>query len=87
MGAFLLPNQEILVIHVAISRIGLRLSGKIGAEEEDGWLFETSDLQPEREIGRRWIFFIFFGRNPLISPDSEKKMKRNESNFAFISLH
>jgi hypothetical protein len=31
-------------------------------------------------------FFIFFGRNILKSPNSEKFMKINESNFAFISL-
>jgi hypothetical protein len=30
---------------------------------------------------------IFIGRNPLKSPDSEKKMKGNENNFPFISFH
>jgi hypothetical protein len=31
--------------------------------------------------------FDFFARNPLTSPDSEKKMKRNESNFACFFFH
>ena len=31
-------------------------------------------------------FSNFFARNPLKSPDSEKKMKANESNFSFICL-
>ena len=31
-------------------------------------------------------FQIFSARNPLKSPDSEKKMKANESDFSFICL-
>jgi len=30
---------------------------------------------------------IFIGHNPLKSPDSEKKMKGTENNFAFVSFH
>jgi len=40
-----------------------------------------------RDLTRRGIFFIFFGCNPLKSPDSEKLMKANESNFPFICFH
>jgi len=31
-------------------------------------------------------FFVFFGHNPLRSPDWQKLMKENESHFPFISL-
>jgi hypothetical protein len=43
--------------------------------------------QPERRADGRGVFFIFFARNPLKNPDSEKFMKTNESFFAFIDLH
>jgi hypothetical protein len=54
-----LPNQELLVIRIVISRIELRLSGGISTEREDGWRFETSDPQPNREIKTTANFFIF----------------------------
>jgi hypothetical protein len=47
---------------------------------------ETLVAQPERRVGGRPLFFIFFRRNPLKSPDSEKEIKGNESNFPFISF-
>jgi hypothetical protein len=53
----------------------------------DHWKEEralASDLQAG-ESGKR--FFIFIRRNALKRPDSEKLMKANESNFAFIYLH
>jgi len=37
-------------------------------------------------VGRRADFFIFFARNRLKSPDSEKEMKGNERSFPFISF-
>jgi hypothetical protein len=44
---------------------------------------KTQNATPDRTAD----FFIFFARNPLKSPDSEKLMKGNESKFAFISFH
>jgi hypothetical protein len=38
-------------------------------------------------VGPKGDFFIFFARNPLKSPDSEKLLKENESNFPFICFH
>jgi hypothetical protein len=35
-------------------------------------LLETFDAQPERRARQQEDFFIFFGHNPLKSPDSEK---------------
>jgi hypothetical protein len=40
-----------------------------------------------KRVSDRQRNLIFIGRNPLKTPDSEKKMKRNENNFAFISFH
>ena len=39
-----------------------------------------------REFAGAADFFIFFARNPLKRPDSEKEMKGNESFFPFISF-
>jgi hypothetical protein len=44
-------------------------------------------LQPGRVPRRGGDFFIFFRRNPLKSPDSEKQIKGNESKFPFIYFH
>jgi hypothetical protein len=44
------------------------------------------DRNKRRELGMG-KFFIFFARNPLKRLDSEKLMKTNESDFAFICFH
>jgi hypothetical protein len=48
---------------------------------------KTLQLQPGERVEPSGNFFIFFARNPLKSPDSEKLLKVNESYFAFIFLH
>jgi hypothetical protein len=45
----------------------------------------ASDRRAQPEIAGE--FFYLIGRNPLKSPDSEKLLKGNESNFPFICFH
>jgi hypothetical protein len=68
----------------------LDLFTQLGGNRALEWnrtLFEVFGPQPETRVGRERNFFIFFARNPLKSPDSEKLMKANESYFAFICFH
>jgi hypothetical protein len=55
-----------------------RAPGKSGSEGK--WSSGTRGFpQPGKRVELEADFFIFLARNPLISPDSEKLMKTNES--------
>jgi hypothetical protein len=64
------------------SRVGERRGGNTGSQG-----FEALRVQPKTRVERKTVFFIFFLRNPLKSPDSEKLLKGNESKVSFISFH
>ena len=62
-----------------------------GAERR-GWPRQAPAMTAETGLTtgnaiRATRFFIFFGHNPLKSPDSQKLMKENESHFPFMSFH
>ena len=58
----------------------------MGADQrQDGRSSALFTTQTGSEAWRR--FFYVFRRNPLKSPDSEKKIKANERKFPFIYFH
>jgi hypothetical protein len=58
---------------------------RLEAGEKSPWLFENLlGYNRSRESEGRGGFFIFLGRNPLKSPDSEKQEKIKESKFTSV---
>ena len=81
----MLPKPECYVTTFALAE-SESMPGVSEAWTESRQLFETlvNNLRLQARLG---IFFYFLARKPLKSPDSEKLMKTNERNFAFIYFH